>query len=133
MTIEAINKLSQSALKVELEKCCGAGNWVAKMAEGAPYKGGDDLLAKAESIWMKQCSQEDWLEAFTHHPKIGDIKSLARKFANTKQWAGQEQAGVNTAGQDTLQALAKGNEEYEKRPSHFHLKFRLKNYSKNYS
>ena len=39
----------------------------------------------------------DWLEAFTHHPKIGDVKSLEEKFASTKHLAGAEQAGVNKA------------------------------------
>jgi 2-oxo-4-hydroxy-4-carboxy-5-ureidoimidazoline decarboxylase len=55
------------------------------------------------------------LEAFTHHPKIGDAKSLAEKFATTKEWASNEQSGVNEASILTLNKLAEGNKAYEEK------------------
>ena len=55
------------------------------------------LIAISEDAWYNKCTERDWLEAFTHHPKIGDTKSLAEKFASTQHLAGNEQAGVNTA------------------------------------
>jgi 2-oxo-4-hydroxy-4-carboxy-5-ureidoimidazoline decarboxylase len=55
------------------------------------------------------------LEAFEHHPKIGDINSLKEKYPNTKEWASDEQAGINVASEEVLHAVAKGNEDYEKK------------------
>ena len=48
-------------------------------------------------------------ESFTHHPKIGDVKSLTEKFA------GKEQAAVGTASVEVIEALAKANQAYEEK------------------
>ncbi len=79
-----------------------------------PFAYKEALLEQARLQW-EQCGPSDWLEAFTHHPKIGDLKSLEKKFASTRQWAGGEQKGVNTADQQILEALAQGNDDYEKK------------------
>ena len=71
-----------------------------------------ELLEDAEEEWYK-CSPEDWKEAFSHHPKIGDIDSLKKKFASTANWAMGEQSGASKAGEETIKAFAKGNKEYE--------------------
>ena len=55
------------------------------------------------------------MEAFAHHPKIGDLKGLEEKFASTKAWAGAEQAGVQQAGKQIVEEMAKLNEDYEKK------------------
>jgi len=82
-----------------------------------PFFPADDmaeLLYDAEDQWY-ECSEADWLEAFSQHPKIGDMASLKEKFATTAGWAGDEQGAVSEANQQTLEALAKGNEDYEKK------------------
>jgi 5-hydroxyisourate hydrolase/2-oxo-4-hydroxy-4-carboxy-5-ureidoimidazoline decarboxylase len=61
----------------------------------------------SSKIWYDECTETDWRESFTHHPKIGDVKSLTEKFA------GKEQAGVAVATQETIQHLAKANADYE--------------------
>jgi 2-oxo-4-hydroxy-4-carboxy-5-ureidoimidazoline decarboxylase len=73
-----------------------------------------ELLEDAEEQWWK-CNEEDWKEAFAHHPRIGDLDSLKKKFASTADWASDEQKGVNAANEDVLKALAQGNMEYEKK------------------
>jgi 2-oxo-4-hydroxy-4-carboxy-5-ureidoimidazoline decarboxylase len=73
-----------------------------------------ELLEDAEEQWYK-CSPTDWSEAFAHHPRIGDVESLKRKFASTADWALAEQGGVRTASQETIEKLAKGNEDYERK------------------
>ncbi len=80
-----------------------------------PFVPADDmveLLEDAEEQWW-QCSESDWKEAFSHHPKIGDLASLTKKFASTAKWATGEQGGVNMATKETLGALAEGNRLYE--------------------
>jgi 2-oxo-4-hydroxy-4-carboxy-5-ureidoimidazoline decarboxylase len=112
MTIAEFDHLSENEKREVLLKCCGSAVWVDKMLTAFPVEDLVDLLQHAEEKWQ-QCTEKDWLEAFTHHPKIGDIQSLKAKFANTAAWASNEQAGVDTASDDVLIALAKGNTDYE--------------------
>jgi 5-hydroxyisourate hydrolase/2-oxo-4-hydroxy-4-carboxy-5-ureidoimidazoline decarboxylase len=72
-----------------------------------PFSSEKQLVNLSGNIWYEQCYEVDWRESFTHHPKIGDVKSLTEKFA------GKEQAGVAVATEETIQALAKANADYE--------------------
>jgi 2-oxo-4-hydroxy-4-carboxy-5-ureidoimidazoline decarboxylase len=112
MTIEELNMLNDAKLKEELWKCCGSSRWVKQMVAAKPFRSEKDLFVKAESCWH-HTSEADWLEAFSHHPKIGDLKSLEKKFASTKAMAGDEQASVNSASSKILEQLAEGNMLYE--------------------
>jgi 2-oxo-4-hydroxy-4-carboxy-5-ureidoimidazoline decarboxylase len=112
MTIEALNTLTPSEANKQFELCCGASNWVEKMNQNRPFHDKKELFQKAESIWLS-LSSEDWLEAFTHHPKIGNINSLRKKFQNTKSISKNEQSGVNNATESTLKDLAESNQLYE--------------------
>jgi len=112
MTIESFNSLTDSEAFKEFEICCGATNWVKRIIASRPIDSKDALLKVAEEIWFSLKS-EDWLEAFTHHPKIGDIESLREKFHNTKSISENEQLGVNDASENTLKDLAKSNQLYE--------------------
>ena len=58
---------------------------------------------------------QDWLEAFEHHPRIGDRQALAARFASTRNWSANEQVGVEKAEEDILDRLASGNEKYSQR------------------
>jgi 2-oxo-4-hydroxy-4-carboxy-5-ureidoimidazoline decarboxylase len=112
MLLQQLNKLDDTEARETLTKCCGSGKWVDKMNAARPFSNQQDLFDKADDAWQ-QCSQEDWLEAFTHHPKIGDVESLKKKFASTSDFASTEQAGVNTATTDIINELALYNEKYE--------------------
>lgn len=82
-----------------------------------PFIPADDmveLLEDAEEQWFG-CSEADWKEAFAHHPKIGDLESIGKKYASTAQWALGEQSGVRAATQQTISALAEGTGLYEKK------------------
>jgi 2-oxo-4-hydroxy-4-carboxy-5-ureidoimidazoline decarboxylase len=57
----------------------------------------------------------DWLDAFAAHPKIGDLDSLRQKYGNTKDWAQNEQSGVQGSSDHVLENLAAGNKAYEER------------------
>ena len=112
MTLHDLNMLPKPQLRQELLKCCGSSAWVEKVMSFFPIDDMVELLDDAEDEWYK-CSPEDWKEAFSHHPKIGDIDSLKKKFASTANWAMGEQSGTSTASEETIKALAKGNKEYE--------------------
>ena len=114
MTLAELNTLDNHQLKEELAKCCGSSTWVKMMATYFPADSIEDILDEAETMWY-ECSEDDWKEAFTHHPKIGDVESLTKKFTSTAQWASGEQSGVNTASAETIKALAEDNRLYEEK------------------
>jgi 2-oxo-4-hydroxy-4-carboxy-5-ureidoimidazoline decarboxylase len=114
MTFHELNTLPTETLKQELFKCCGSTSWVNKMVSFFPMDDLVEMLEDAEEQWYA-CTEADWREAFTYHPKIGDLASLAKKFAATAEWASGEQTAVNTASMQVITDLAAANEAYEKK------------------
>ena len=114
MTFTELNQLDPAERRRALEKCNGSRAWIEKMEGGFPVADPGALLAAADHAWQS-CTVADWREAFTHHPRIGDLNSLKKKFAGTAQWAAGEQSGVNSAGEALLQSLAAGNKAYEEK------------------
>lgn len=115
MQLQQLNTLPKSILAEELTKCCGATAWVENMVALFPVAAAETLTAQATTVW-NSLSETDWREAFTHHPKIGgDVAALREKFASTSTWAEGEQSSVKQASQATLEALAAGNTEYERK------------------
>jgi 2-oxo-4-hydroxy-4-carboxy-5-ureidoimidazoline decarboxylase len=114
MTLTELNNLDPAERRTALEKCNGSRSWIEMMTRVFPVADTGALLAAADHAWQA-CGPADWREAFTHHPRIGDIGSLRKKFANTAQWAAGEQAGVGSASEDLLEALAAGNRAYEEK------------------
>lgn len=113
MNLSELNKLNVEDLKKHLQTCCGSSNWITQLMQKLPFSDEMSLIKNVEKIWYDRCTQSDWFEAFTHHPKIGDVKSLQEKFAATQHLAGNEQSGVNTATQETIESLARTNADYE--------------------
>ncbi len=114
INLERINRLDEEAFREELHRCCGSRGWVELMLARRPFTDDPALLKTAEESWFS-LSREDWLEAFSHHPKIGDVKSLREKFRNTLQWAQNEQSAVKRASEETIKKLAEANQAYEDR------------------
>ncbi|MDN3676770.1 2-oxo-4-hydroxy-4-carboxy-5-ureidoimidazoline decarboxylase [Flavobacterium paronense] len=107
MNLVAFNTLPEETAKKELFACCGSEKWTLAMMSHFPFASEKQLVDLSSKIWYDNCTEADWRESFTHHPKIGDVKSLTEKFA------GKEQAGVAVATQETIQHLAKANNDYE--------------------
>jgi 2-oxo-4-hydroxy-4-carboxy-5-ureidoimidazoline decarboxylase len=120
MTLDQFNALSTDEAMKDLIKCCGARRWAEQVAARRPYRSKESLLEMADDVWGKM-ERDDILEAFTHHPKIGDVDSLRKKFASTAQWASGEQSGVAGAAEKTLRDLADGNTAYEKKFGHIFI------------
>ncbi len=112
--LQKLNECSRLEAAEIFSKCCGADNWINDMINARPFKTHQGIIETGEKIW-RSLNETDWLEAFDHHPKIGDINSLREKFSSTKQFAQREQSGVNHASTEILEELAKLNNEYEKR------------------
>ena len=94
--------------------CCGSTRWVTLMLARRPFASMDRLLAAANDVW-NTLSEDDWKEAFGHHPRIGERNLAQAKFAATRSLSEKEQAGVSGASEDVMAALAEVNRAYEDR------------------
>jgi 2-oxo-4-hydroxy-4-carboxy-5-ureidoimidazoline decarboxylase len=110
----AINAASPEAAREILSRACGSSRWVDRMMLRRPFGNDARLLSAARIEWFGLV-ESDWLEAFSHHPKIGDRASLEARFPATHDLSTKEQAGVAAARADTIDALAQGNDAYSTR------------------
>ena len=83
------------------------------MMEMPPVEDLIDLFEDAEEKWY-ECTEDDWKEAFSHHPRIGDLDALKIKFAND-QFASNEQGSINEASTEVLKEIAHANKAYEEK------------------
>jgi 2-oxo-4-hydroxy-4-carboxy-5-ureidoimidazoline decarboxylase len=114
MTIAEFDHLNIERKRKILEQCCSSSAWVEKMLTIPPAEDLIDLFEDAEEKWY-ECKEEDWREAFSHHPKIGDLNSIKEKFGSTADVAASEQSSVRDASEKVLRSLAEANAAYEKK------------------
>jgi 2-oxo-4-hydroxy-4-carboxy-5-ureidoimidazoline decarboxylase len=120
VTLAELNALPAEEAWRALERCCGASVWVDQVCAHRPYVSREALLDASDAAFAK-LRRDDWLEAFLHHPRIGDGTALRDRFAATAAWAGEEQKGAALADEATLQALADGNAAYDARFGHIFI------------
>jgi allantoicase len=84
---------------------CHSRAWVDQMMTGRPYRDAESVLGMATKAF-DSLHNEDWLEAFVGHPRIGE---------SGDQLANREQSGTADAEESTLGELAKVNAAYEQR------------------
>jgi 2-oxo-4-hydroxy-4-carboxy-5-ureidoimidazoline decarboxylase len=110
-----LNALDADAARAALARCCGSTRWVDAMLAARPFESAAALFARAEAEWSR-LSEVDYLEAFSHHPQIGeDLGRLRERFAGSLELSGREQAAVSGADQATLLALRDDNRAYRER------------------
>lgn len=114
LTVAALNQLPFAEAKALFSQCCSAEAWQDLMVSSRPYDDYSAVLLAAEQHWAVM-TEADYLQAFDGHPKIGDVQSLRKKYATTKALAANEQSGVQQASDETLQGLAKANQNYLQR------------------
>lgn len=110
--LERLNTCSSQEAHEAFFRCCGSKRWAERMTQSRPFADESALLIAARNIGS-QLTAADWQEAFTGHPKIGDVEGLRKKFASTASLSEAEQAGALGAEEATLLALADGNRRYE--------------------
>lgn len=114
MNINQLNTLDDNSCYEALERCCGSSDWIIGMMNERPFINLQDIMSKADQSWAT-VTDDGALEAFEHHPRIGDRSNLAKKFASTHHWAGDEQKSVKEAHEEIINKLAKGNKTYEEK------------------
>jgi OHCU decarboxylase len=115
-----LNALPAADAEAELLTCCGSRAWSRRMAALRPFAGEDTLFDGADEVWWA-LGEQDWLEAFRSHPRIGERKAEAGQTQREQGWSRGEQAGMDAAAEATRRALADGNRAYEERFGHIYL------------
>lgn len=100
----ALNDCAPEMARVQFSRCCGSTRWVHGMEQARPFSDVRELETSADRMWAS-CSREDWLEAFSAHPRIGE--------ASENRWSRQEQSRVEAAPSVLLETLALANRAYE--------------------
>ena len=95
-----------------LQACCGSTRWVNAMVSMRPFKSAENAYAQADEAWS-HCTKDDWLEAFSHHPRIGEKKA--------EGWAAGEQSGAHNAAASVQEKLAQINRVYEEKFGHIYI------------
>jgi 2-oxo-4-hydroxy-4-carboxy-5-ureidoimidazoline decarboxylase len=110
--LEWLNGLPLEEAKAQFLRCCGASRWAEAMARARPFKNESSVYAEAGWLWS-QTGQEDWREAISHYPRIGD--PAQQREHPSSEWVAEELQGLHGASLEVLQALAVAHREYEAR------------------
>ena len=106
-----LDKAAEADARAILTRACGSSRWVDRMMQRRPF-GSDARLLRAARIEWFGLTEADWLEAFSHHPQIGDRASLAARFPATHDLSATEQSGVASASERVINELAAANQAY---------------------
>lgn len=109
---EKLNEMPKELAWAALASCCGSTAWIEAMLKARPFKSQEDLLMQASNAWLR-LDPKDWLEAFEHHPRIGDVDNLRARFGSSGNFSEGEQAGMQGAQESVILGLAQGNKDYE--------------------
>ena len=109
--LRELNEAPEAAVRAILFRACGSSRWVDRMMARRPFANDARLLFAARNEWFG-LTEADWLEAFSHHPQIGDRAALEARFPKTHDLSSKEQAGIGAAHEEVLTALAAGNAAY---------------------
>jgi allantoicase len=112
--VSNLNALSNKAATAALLDCCGSSEWVRRMLARRPFASAHEVLEAAEQIW-NGLARKDWLEAFKHHPRIGERKAERKQSGKAKAWSAGEQAAAESAPIDAKAALIEANRAYEEK------------------
>lgn len=112
LTLAELNACPSERTESELLACCGSLRWAQRMARRRPFEDAEELFAVADFLWG-ELAPEDWLEAFSKHPRIGEQPK--QESAVERDWSRQEQAAAKHTTETTRDELAEANRAYQER------------------
>lgn len=118
--ITRLNALPPAEAIATLLNCCHSHRWAEQLAAARPFASVTTLHESSDRIWFS-LSREDWLEAFSNHPRIGERNISQPKFAATATQATREQSGMAAATPEQLADFTSRNAEYERLFNHVFL------------
>ena len=120
MTLNDLNVIPPARATELFTACCGSSGWVSRMVAHRPFKSLDALLAAADEIW-KSLPEQDWREAFAHHPRIGEATSAVAQSDLGRVWSATEQSAARRASESIRLAQQNMNAQYESRFGYIYI------------
>ena len=117
MNVHNLDTASADRARELLAACCGAVPWVDAMLAARPFGSRERLFAAADRCWSA-LPEAELAQAIARHPRLGEVRARAALTAREQAWSAGEQSGVGTADDAAREALAAGNEAYERRFGH---------------
>jgi allantoicase len=108
-----LNAMTDDEAAGAFADCCGAPAWVERMTAARPFRTVEEVFAASDAAFHA-FTREDWLEAFRHHPRLGERHAERSQSDLSQAWAAEEQSGVHGEAADAA-ALADANRAYEQR------------------
>src|SRR3990172_12298756 len=109
--LAALNRAPRDAAVLALLACCASAEWAAAMADRRPFADIEALLTAASDEWWIR-AEDDWLEAFAAHPRLGEQRAGTHRHSPRSR---AEQAGGAGGDAATRGALVGCNRDYEAR------------------
>ena len=121
ITVKELDAMKPDQVRGVLAECCGSSKWVHEMIAKRPFRSAGNVYKAAEEAAEKM-EAEDWLEAFSHHPRIGEKPGSTKTGVSAGvEWATLEQAGMEAAGNYAKIELARANQEHERKFGYIYI------------
>lgn len=120
ITVSQLDEMSQEEAAPLLADCCASGRWVRMMLARRPFRSGDAVFFAADTFWNSLTSR-DRLEAFSHHPRIGEKNGEMAQGEKGTAWSAAEQSGLDRVDLTRKRELADINREYEERFGYIYI------------
>jgi 2-oxo-4-hydroxy-4-carboxy-5-ureidoimidazoline decarboxylase len=106
------NELPEAEAREAVMACCGSRRFASELAALRPIPSFDELVISADKVWWS-LGEQDWLEAFACHPRIGEPPvNLSGQHG---AWSEEEQSGTRDAKSAVLESIFVKNRAYEAR------------------
>ena len=118
--VREVNAMSADRVAALLIDCCGSSRWVTRMVESRPFDSRDAMLAAADEIW-RSLSPADFIEAFAHHPRIGERSGAIPQGRQGSEWSVNEQSALHADDRELQEQLREINRDYERRFGYIYI------------
>lgn len=85
-----------------------------------PFRFRDSVFFAADMFW-KSLMLRDRMEAFSHHPKIGEKTAAKPQGERAREWSAREQSGMEVVEAELRKEIAEINREYEERFGYIYI------------
>jgi allantoicase len=118
--LRVLNIMDEPDARATLANYLGSAAWIDRMLRARPFASAHDIIAASDAA-AATLGRDDWLEAFRHHPRIGERTAERRQSEVAGAWSASEQSGVDRVAPADLTALAAANRDYERRFGHVYV------------
>jgi allantoicase len=119
-SVHEVNSISADRAAALLVDCCGSSRWATRMVERRPFDSRDAVLDAADEIW-RSLTPADFLEAFAHHPRIGEQSGAIPQGKQGREWSSNEQSALDAEDLELREEVRDINSEYERRFGYIYI------------